>query len=147
LTLKQKIQEDMKQALKSGDKKTLKVLRFLLSQIKNAEIDKGAELTDEEVLKVISKEVRKIEEAAAEFKAGGNESRANEELEEAEILKKYLPEPLSVKELEKIIEDTIAELGASSLKEMGAVMKSVLTKVAGRADGRTVNELVRKKLS
>ncbi|MCX7832297.1 MAG: GatB/YqeY domain-containing protein, partial [Actinobacteria bacterium] len=87
MSLKTKIQEDMKAALKSGDKKRLKVLRFLLAQVKNAEIDKGSELSDEELLKLISKEIKKIEEAAETFREGGSEQRALEELEEAEILK------------------------------------------------------------
>lgn len=147
MSLKQRIQEDMKKALKSGDKKRLKVIRYLLAQIKNAEIDKGAELSDEEVLKVISKEVKKIEEAAEEFRAGGSSSRADEELEDAEILKEYLPEPLSEKEIEELVDQVVKETGASSLKDMGSVMKILMQKTAGRADGKLVSEIVRKRLA
>jgi hypothetical protein len=144
--LKEKLQEDMKSALKSSDKMRLKVIRFILSQIKNAEIDKGGELNEDEIMKVISKEIKKIEEAAEEFKNGGNAVRAEEELKEAEILREYLPEPLTDEELEKIIEDAIAEVGAKNVKDMGAVMKVVMPKIAGRADGKTASELVKKKL-
>lgn len=147
MSLKQRIQEDMKKALKSGDKKRLKVIRYLLAQIKNAEIDKGAELSDEEVLKVISKEVKKIEEAAEEFRAGGSSSRADEELEDAEILKEYLPEPLSEKEIEELVDQVVKETGASSLKDMGSVMKILMQKTAGRADGKLISEIVRKRLA
>lgn len=147
MSLKAKLQEDMKQSLKLGDKKKLKVIRFLLAQLKNAEIDKGGELTDEEILRLIAREVKKIEEAAEEFRAGGSEERAEEELEEAAILKSYLPEPLTKEELEKIVDEVIKEVGAKDIKDMGAVMKSVLQKVAGRADGKTVSEVVRSKLS
>lgn len=147
MSLKAKIEEDMKTALKSGDKKRLKVLRFLLAQIKNAEIEKGSELSDQEVLKLISKEIKKIEEAAEKFREGGSEQRALEELEESEILKAYLPEPLSQQELEKIVSEAIEETGANSIKDMGKVMKVVLSRVAGRADGKIVSEIVKNRLS
>lgn len=145
--LKEKLQDDMKKALKSSDKLRLKVIRFVLSQIKNAEIDKGGELSDEEIIKVISKEIKKIEEAAEEFKNGGNAARAEEELKEAEILKEYLPEPLTSEELEKIIDAAIEEVGAKTLKDLGAVMKVLMPKIAGRADGKIASEIVKKKLS
>ncbi len=137
----------MKEALKSGDKLKLKVVRYILSQLKNAEIDKGGELSEDEVVRVISREVKKIEEAAEEFKAGGNSERAEEELKEAEILKNYLPEQLSEEEIETIVVEAIKKAGATSIKDMGAVMKVVMPQIAGRADGKAVSELVRKKLS
>lgn len=136
----------MKNALKSGDKHRLKVIRFLLSKVKNAEIDKGGELEEGEMLSLIQKEVKKMEEAAEEFRKGGSAERAEEELKEAEILKEYLPEPLSDEELEKIVDEVIESTGATSMKDMGTVMKQVMPVVSGRADGKKVNEIVRKKL-
>ncbi|MCX7832158.1 MAG: GatB/YqeY domain-containing protein, partial [Actinobacteria bacterium] len=107
----------------------------------------GSELSDEELLKLISKEIKKIEEAAETFREGGSEQRALEELEEAEILKEYLPEPLSPQELEKIVSEAIEEIGATSIKDMGKVMKVILPRVAGRADGKIVSEIVKSRLS
>lgn len=147
MSLKQKLQEDMKSSLKSGEKKVLNAIRYLLAQVKNAEIDKGSELTDEEILRLISREIKKLEEAAEEFKAGGNEERAREELEEAEILKRYLPEPLSEEEIEALVDEAIKATKATSIRDMGRVMKEVLPKTAGRADGKLVSEIVKKKLS
>lgn len=125
----------------------MNAIRYLLAQVKNAEIDKGSELTDEEILRLISREIKKLEEAAEEFKAGGNEERAREELEEAEILKRYLPEPLSEEEIEALVDEAIKATKATSIRDMGRVMKEVLPKTAGRADGKLVSEIVKKKLS
>lgn len=147
MSIKEQIQNDMKSALKSGDKLTLRVIRYLLSQLKNAEIKKGRELKEPEVLGVISKQVKKTEEAAEEFREGGSSQRAEEELKEAEILKKYLPEPLTEEEIDAIIERAIKEKGASSMKDMGPVMKAVIPQIKGRADGKLVSEKVKEKLS
>lgn len=146
MKLKEKLQQDMKNALKSGDKYRLKVIRFLLSKVKNAEIDKGRELDENEMLSLIQKEVKKIEEAAEEFRKGGSTERAEEELKEAEILKEYLPEPLSEEEIEKIVDEVIESTGAEGMKDMGRVMKEVMARVSGRADGKKVNEMVRNRL-
>lgn len=146
MKLKEKLQQDMKNALKSGDKYRLKVIRFLLSKVKNAEIDKGRELDENEMLSLIQKEVKKIEEAAEEFRKGGSTERAEEELKEAEILKEYLPEPLSEEEIEKIVDEVIESTGAEGMKDLGRVMKEVMARVSGRADGKKVNEMVRNRL-
>lgn len=147
MSLKERIQADMKDALKSGDKEKLNAVRFLLSQIKNAEIEKRSELSDDEIMAVISREIRKVREAAEEFRKGGNEERAEKELKEAEFLSSYLPEPLGEKELESLIEETIRTVGATTLKDMSLVMKELMPKVRGRAEGSLVSEIVRKKLS
>lgn len=147
MSLKEKIQTDMKEALKSGDREKLNAIRFLLSQIKNAEIEKGAELKDDEVLAVISREIKKIKEAAQEFLKGGNPERAEKELREADFLSSYLPEPLSEEELESLVEETIRNVGAFTLKDMSLVMKELMPRVRGRAEGSLVSEMVKKKLS
>jgi len=144
--LKETIAEDMKNALRSGDKAKLGTLRFLLSQIKNAEIDRGGPLTDEDVIGVISREVKKLLEAADEFEKGGSPERAAQERAEAELLRSYLPPQLSEEEIERVIETKMAEIGASSAKDLGPLMRAVMEEVRGRADGKLVNELVRRKL-
>jgi uncharacterized protein YqeY len=144
--LKETIAEDMKNALRSGDKAKLGTLRFLLSQIKNAEIDRGGPLTDEDVIGVISREVKKLLEAADEFEKGGSAERAAQERAEAELLRSYLPPQLSEEEIERVIETKMAEIGASSAKDLGPLMRAVMEEVRGRADGKLVNELVRRKL-
>jgi len=144
--LKETITEDMKNALRSGDKAKLGTLRFLLSQIKNAEIDRGGPLTDEDVIGVISREVKKLLEAADEFEKGGSAERAAQERAEAELLRSYLPPQLSEEEIERVIETKMAEIGASSAKDLGPLMRAVMEEVRGRADGKLVNELVRRKL-
>lgn len=146
MSLKEKIQSDMKNALKKGDRGKLNAVRFLLSQIKNAEIEKRSELSDDEIMGVISREIKKIKEAAEEFREGGNPERAEKELREAEFLSGYLPEPFSEEELENLIEDTIREVGASTLKDISLVMKELMPKVRGRAEGLRVSEMVKKKL-
>lgn len=146
MTLKEKISGDMKQALKSGDKPRLSTLRLLLSEIRNAEIAKRRELNDEDVLEVITRELRKRRESIAEFEKAGREDLSSKEKVEARILEEYLPPKLSGQELEEIISRALEESGAKSLQEMGKVMALVMPQIKGRADGKTVNEMVRKAL-
>lgn len=144
--LKDTITEDMKQALRSGDRWRLNALRFLLAQIKNAEIDKGAPLTDDDVVAVISREVKKLADVAEEFEKGGSPERAAAERAEAELLRAYLPPQLSEEDIERVIEEKMAEGGYATAKDLGPLMKAVMAELKGRADGRLVNELVRRKL-
>lgn len=145
-TLKERITQDMKEAMK--DKDTLKVstLRLLLAEIKNKEIDKRGELTDEEILSLIQKAVKQREESIEQYRKGNRSDLVEKETKEIEILKSYLPEPLSEEELDRIIEETIKEVGAMGPKDMGKVMKAVMPKVKGRVDGKVVNERVTMKL-
>ena len=147
MALKQKISDDMKQALKSGDKPRLSTLRLLLSEIRNAEIAKRRELNDEDVLEVITRELRKRRESITEFEKAGREDLSSKEEVEAQILEEYLPPKLSGQELEEIIGRALQESGAKSLQEMGKVMALVMPQIKGRADGKTVNEMVRKALA
>ena len=144
--MEDRIKEDLKQAQLSKDELKTSSLRMLLSEVNNQRIQKGSDLTDEEITAAISKEVKKRKEAALAFKNGGREDSAQKEEDEALILASYLPEQMSVEELTKIVEDTINELGANSKEDMGKVIGSVIGKVKGQADGGEVSRLVREKL-
>ena len=139
--------QDMKTALKSNDKVRLETIRLLRSQIHNAGITKGKELSEEEVLEVMAKEVKKRKESIKMFEDGGREDLVEKETQEMEIISSYLPEPLNEKELETIVSEAIKETGAESMRDMGKVMAVVMPKTKGRADGKQVQELVKKKLS
>lgn len=143
MALKDKINADMKKALRAGDKAKLSTLRMLISEIKNAEIAKRKELDDEGILEVIGKEVKRRKEAMAEFEKGGREDLRDKERIEAQILQEYLPPQLSEEEIRRIVAQTVEESGAASIKEIGKVMALVMPKVKGRADGKLVSELVK----
>jgi uncharacterized protein YqeY len=147
MDLKERITEDMKEALKRGEKIRLSALRLLLSVIKNAEIEKRGALTPEEIYSLIQKEARKWREAASDYRKVGNEKMARAEEEQVEVIEKYLPAQLSQEELEEMVEKVIKELKVSDLSGLGRVMQVLMPQVKGKADGRLVNEIVRKKLS
>ncbi len=145
--LKERIMADMKEAMKAKDTVRLSTLRLLLSEIKNKEIDKRGELTDDEILAVIQKAVKQRRESIQQYKDGGREDLAEKEQKELEVLEAYLPQPLSEEELISLIDEVIKEVGATSMRDMGKVMREIMPKVRGRADGKLVNELVKKRLS
>lgn len=142
-----KIQADLKQAQLSRDEVKVSTLRLLLSEIKNAEIQKGSPLIDEEIITVVQKEVKKRKEAATAFRSGGREEQAKKEEAEAKILEGYLPAQLQLGELTKIVETTITELGATTISDMGKVIGAVMGKVKGRSNGGSVSSIVKMKLS
>lgn len=142
-----KLQEDLKQAQLQRDEMKVSVLRMLVSETKYASISKGDQLSDEDVLAVISREVKKRREAAAGFRQGGREEDAQKEEKEAQILLSYLPEQISDEELTLVVEEAINNTGAASISDMGKVISQVLGKVAGRAEGSRVSALVKEKLS
>ncbi len=144
--LKERITQDMKEAMKERDILKVSTLRLLLAEIKNKEIDKRGELTDEEILSLIQKAVKQREESIEQYRKGNRSDLVEKETKEIEILKSYLPEPLSEEELDRIIEETIKEVGAMGPKDMGKVMKAIMPKVKGRVDGKIVNERVSIKL-
>ena len=147
--LTQRITEDMKTAMREKNTVALNTVRMLKSAIKNAAIEKGganAELTDAEVMAVVRKEVKKRHDSIEQYEAAGRDELADQEKAEIEVLNDYLPEPLSSEEIVSIVEAAIAELGATSRKEMGQVMKIVQEKTAGRADGKTLSQAVMSKL-
>jgi len=147
--LSQQITEDMKTAMREKNTITLNTVRMLKSSIKNAAIEKGgadAELTDAEVMAVVRKEVKKRQDSIEQYEAAGRDELADQEKVEIEVLNGYLSEPLSEEEITGIVEAAIAEVGATSRKEMGQVMKIVQEKTAGRADGKTLSQAVMSKL-
>lgn len=140
------IQEDLKQAQLSRDEVRVSTLRLLLSEIRNAQIAKGDTLEGQELIGVIQKELKKRREAAAGFRQGGREEQAQKEEAEAGVLQAYLPEQLSDEELTKLVEESINEVGATKLSDMGKVMSLVMNRVAGKAEGVRVSSMVQKKL-
>ncbi len=141
-----KLQSDLKNAQLERDEIKVSTLRLLLSEIKNTEIQKGGELSDEDVISVIQKEVKKRKEAALGFRSGGREEQAQKEEAEGTILQAYLPAQLSNEELTRIVKESINETGATSIQDMGKVIGMVMGKVRGQAQGSTVSALVKEKL-
>ena len=141
------LQNDLRKAQLARDETRVSTLRLLLSEIKNEEIKKGGQLTDQDLVSVIQREVKKRKEAAEGFRKGGRENSALREEAELAVLQGYLPQQLSNEELTKLVDRAINELRASSTADMGKVIGAVMDKVAGRADGGTVSALVKDKLS
>jgi uncharacterized protein YqeY len=147
--LSQQITEDMKNAMREKNTLALGAIRMLKSAIKNAAIEKGgadAELTDPEIITVIRREVKKRQDSVEQYTTAGRMELVEQEEAEIAVLNGYLPEPLSESDLLAIIDAAIAETGATSRKEMGAVMKLVQDRTAGRADGKTLSQAVMAKL-
>lgn len=146
MSLKERITQDMKDAMRSGEKERLGVIRMLQAAIKQREVDERIVLDDPQVLAVIEKMIKQRREAIAQFEAGGRTDLAEKENAEAKLLQAYLPEQLSPAELESLVASAIAETGAASVKDMGKVMGVVKTRAAGRADMGAVSALIKAKL-
>ena len=149
MTLANQLRTDLTAAMKRRDDVATSALRMALAGVKEAAVagKEAKELTDDEILKVLSKEVKRRDEAAEAFRKADRPDRADRELAEREVLAAYLPAALSSDELDAIIDETLAEGGFSGMGAMGPAMKAVSAKVAGRADGKTVSDLVRARLS
>lgn len=147
MTLKTRIQDDMKQAMKAGDKERLKVVRMLLAAIKQIEVDKRTELDDAGVLGVLEKMVKQRRESVSQFRAGNRDDLADIELAEIAVLETYLPAPLSETEVDAMIAKAVADTGATSIRDMGKVMAHLKSNVQGRADMSTVGAKVKAQLS
>jgi len=147
MSLEERLVEEMKQAMKSNEKLKLSTIRMVRSALKNKEIELRKKLEDEDIVKVIQAMVRKGEESVEQFQKGGRMDLVEKEKSEIEIMKSFLPQPLSQEEILKIIDQSIQETQASSLKDLGKVMKSVMPKMGGKADGKLINQLVKEKLS
>ena len=148
--LKDKVQEDLKQAMIAKDELRLSTIRMLKSAIQYHEIQKGGagyEATDEDVIEVIGREVKKRNEAIELYKKGGREELAQKEEKELEILKTYLPEQMSEDEIRKLVDEAIFSTDASSMQDMGKVMGALIPKVKGRADATLVSNLVHEQLA
>lgn len=148
-SLEERIRDDIKTAMKSGAKDDLEVLRMLMSDVKNAAIKAGGERTgldDELVMSVLRKGVKSRTEAADMYAEAKRDDLEQKERFQIEVLKRYLPAEMSEAELEVIVDTVIVETGASSKKEMGLVMKTVMERVEGRADGKAVSSIVAARL-
>lgn len=147
MTFLDRINEDLKAAMKSKDAERLSTLRMVKTALKNREIDKMAALTDEESLKILQSLVKQRRDSIEQYQQAGRVELAEKEAAEIKVIEEYLPAALDEAAVARIVEETIAETGASSIKEMGAVMKAVMAKLAGQTvDGKVVNQLVKSKL-
>ena len=144
MSLKEKLQEDLKSSMKNKDTIRKSVITLVRAAIKQIEVDQRVELDDVAVMDIISKQLKQRNDSLAEFEKAGREDLIEETKSEIQVLKEYLPQQLSEEELEKIVIETIAEVGAISMKDMGKIMAIIKPKTAGRADGRKINELVKK---
>lgn len=145
--LKEKLLQDFKEAMKEKNelkKNTIMMVRAAILQI---EKDTQKELNDDAILEILAKEIKKRKDSLEDIEKSGREDLIKQVNDEMTIIKAYLPEELSMEELEKIIEEVIAETGATSMKDMGKVMQAAKAKTAGRADNKVINEIVKKKLS
>lgn len=147
MSLKERITEDMKTAMRSGDKERLGHIRMLQAAIKQREVDERITLDDAQVMAVLEKMIKQRREAIAQFEAGGRADLAAKEAAEISLLQAYLPEQLSPAELEALVAAAIAETGAATIKDMGKVMGLVKGRAAGRADMGAVGALIKSKLA
>ena len=145
--LKSRITEEITAAVKSRDQFKVDTLRMVISAVKNKEIEKKADIDDEAIISIISTLVKQRREAADLYRKGDREELAAKEEKEIELLKGYLPEAIEGEELARIVAEVAEEMAASSLADMGKVMKAVMARVAGRAEGNLVSDLVKKQLS
>jgi len=147
MSLKNQITEDMKSAMKAGEKDRLKVVRLILAAIKQVEVDKRIELDDSAVLAVLDKMVKQRRDSVEQFENGNREDLAAIERAEIQILETYLPEQLSADELAAMVDEVIAATGAESMRDMGKVMGQIKAKAAGRADMGVVSATVKERLN
>jgi uncharacterized protein len=146
-TLIAEIKEQLADAMRERDDARRDTLRLILSSLQGAEKELQRPLTEDEELQVLQRERKKRVEAAEAFRNAGREEQADKEESELDVLEEFMPEPLSEDELEEIVDNVIAEVGATSMREIGRVMADVMPQVAGRADGSAVSQLVREKLA
>jgi uncharacterized protein len=147
MSLIAQIEDELVVAMRERDAPRRDTLRLILSNLRAAEKELRRELNDQEELQVLQRERKKRVEAAEAFRDAGNEERAQAEEQELDVIEEFMPEPLSEEELEAIIDDAIAESGATSMRDLGRVMADVMPQVSGRADGSAVSQLVREKLA
>lgn len=147
MSLKDRLNADLKDAMKSKDTARRDVIRSLQAAIKQVEVDKQTQLDDDAILSVLQSEIKKRRESIEAFESGGRDADAETERQGLAIVETYMPAQLSREEIKAIAETVIAETGASSMKDMGQVMGIIMARVKGQADGRQVNEVVRELLS
>lgn len=160
--LKEKLQQDIKEALKSGDSEKRTLLGMVLSEIKNREFEKrsklsktetdpqkleaNSKLNDEEIIEVLSSEIKKRKEAAESYIKGGRKDLAEKEEKELAVLMSYMPEQMQEDKLREIVKNTLSDLGLKDIKDMGRAIGAVMAQVKGRADGQTVSRIVKEEL-
>ena len=142
MSTKEKLTQSLKEAMKAKDDRRKRVVRMAMTSIKNAEIDKKGELEEPDVLAILQKEVKARHETIEGAKKAGRDDLIAEAEAEIAVLEEYLPQALSSEELEALVKEAIAEVGATTPKEMGMVMKALMPKVRGRADGKEANQIV-----
>lgn len=147
MSISKRIHEDVVAAMKKGDRGQAQTLRMILSQLQLAEKEAGAELTEAEEQKVLAAEKKRRRQAADGFRQGGREESALKEESEMELIDAYLPRGLDEAELQRLVEEGIGESGAAGPQDMGKAMSAVMALVGGRADGKVVSEMVRRKLT
>jgi uncharacterized protein YqeY len=145
--LKQQLQGDLKEALRARDERRKSVIRLTLAEIVNAEVEKGGELGDDDVIPVLQKEARRRQDTIAELRQVGRPEMLAKVEKELAILEGYLPQLLSREEIAEEARQVVAEVGATGMGQMGPVMRQLMSKLRGRADGRVVNEVVRELLA
>lgn len=146
MSILQKLDSDLRQALKSGDKARLATIRLIKSTAKNKEIEIGGALSEPQFFAVLSSMIRERRESIDQFKKGGRDDLVKKEEGEIVFIEAYLPQPLNDSELSSLVDKAIESVGASGMKDMGAVMKQLKDKTAGRVDGRKLADVVREKL-
>ena len=147
MTLAEKINDDVKTAMKNQDKEKLNVIRMVKSAIQLAKIEAKHDLSDEEVIDVISKQIKMRKDSIVEFEKASRTDLAENYKREIDILNEYMPEPLAKEEVEKIIEEAFAKINPTSPKQMGLIMKEVTTLVKGKFDMGEVSKMIREKLN
>ena len=147
MSLIAEIEQELTDAMRARDAMRTGALRLTLAALRSAEKELGRPLREEEELQVLQRERKRRAEAAQAFRTGGREEQAAQEEQELEVIEEFMPEPLGEEELERIVDDAIAETGATSLRDLGRVMADVMPQVSGRTDGSTVSQLVREKLA
>ena len=147
MSLIEQLESEVKDATLARDAARRDALRLILASLRSAEKELQRPLSNDEELQVLQRERKRRQEAAEAFRAGGRDAQADGEEAELAVLEEFMPEPISEDELERIVDDAIAENGATSLRDMGRVMADVMPQVAGRADGSAVSQLLREKLA
>jgi len=145
--LKSRLNQDLKEALKAKDEVKLRTVRMLLAAIKNFEVEKMTPVTDEDIFQIMSKEIKKRQEAIEMYEKGGRQDLAQAERQEIEVIQSYMPKQLSEEEIKEIAKKVISELNLKGPKDVGVAMKAIMPQVKGRADGKLVNRIVSELLS
>lgn len=146
MTLLEKLRKDMLTALKSDDREKSQILKMVVANIKNAQIESDKKLTDKDVEKILRKETKKIEDSIEQYKKMGRDDLVKKEKSDLEIIQSYLPELMSDEDIKEVVEKKIEETGAQDMRDMGKVMGAVMKELEGNADGNTVKNIVQSML-